>query len=195
MEGIGWSGCGCRGFGGAGRKRSVDDVFHRGQFLEFALLHLAVGIESEGFGEVLGAGEAESGNVVVAFEGGEAEVALGLEAAELGHGAEHFAEGAGVGPVDGGLKRGGCGIEHGIDAGIEFGFGEGAAAESPGGAGDFDGYGFFGGFGGGELFAPGLGEGGVFGLFGGADEIGYGEKSGGDGILRDSGFAFGGGRP
>ena len=65
-----------------------------------------------------------------------AEMAFGLDAAEFIHVALEDALGVGAGAVDGILECDGGGIFHGVECGIDTGFDEVAAAETPGCAGN-----------------------------------------------------------
>ena len=149
---------GARGCGGG--LRDVGGAVHP------ALLDLPARIDGHGLRDLLQAGEA-GGCVVAVGVGavGEGRVAVGpfgLEAAEFSHVAVEFAVRGGVGAVDGGLHGREVAVELGIEAGSaggEQGLTDRAAAETPGGADDFDGEGFFDNVGRGEAVAPGGDEG------------------------------------
>lgn len=126
-----------------------------------------------------------------------AQIAVGLEFAELGQSFAEQAMGLGAGAVDGFLDTDGAlvvgfhGVERsdGIGAKIagEMRFDETAAAQTPGGAKDFQEEDFFEGAGGSEVGVEAGFEGLVVGLFAGTDEV-AGEKAEHDGV--PGGFRF-----
>ncbi len=94
--------------GKAGRSGGPDDLRHGVGAIEFLF-------DGEGRLHGFDVGEsAESGFVEVGRKAFDAELAIGLETAEFGGGAEHLALGFTSGAVDGALGRGVGGIEQGV---------------------------------------------------------------------------------
>ena len=111
-----------------------------------------------------------------------AEPAIGLELAQA---VEKPAQGGvsrGAGAIDGGLGGG---------VGVVLGFGNGAAAEAPGGAHDLDGQQLLDGADGVEVFPKGFGDLGIFGGFVGPDAVLGGEEAELEVIAGGAGLTFG----
>jgi hypothetical protein len=113
--------------------------------------------------------------------------ATALDFAQFGERAGEDAEGSCAGAFDGLL---GLFDREGAVFQSQGGFDGGATAESPGGVDDFGGEGLFDGAHGSEVGFVGGGEFGVDRGFLAQDEVACGEKTGGDGVAGDTGFAL-----
>ena len=132
----------------------VDGVFLFNLF-DFREIELGIYGGGDAGGDLFRVGDAEVTGFELRREGFYADAAFGLQAAEFGGGPVEDAEGLGAGSVDGGLDFVEAGVEGGVGglfffffrAGDGFSaqgiFGSGTAAETPGGAEDFDGVGVF----------------------------------------------------
>ncbi len=175
-----------RGFFRAITNRSQMPV--EGVFTGFCVKLFGFGVGVGGFDYWLIVGYAR---IVTCYVHYLAAGAIGLEFPELVDGAVEDAVGVGAGSLDGAALFFGGFVEHGVDIGVigQVGFGGVAAAEAPGGSGDFGGEGLFEDAFGAEFPVKGFAEFFVEVALFGADVVGSGVEPEGEGVAGRGGFA------
>ena len=175
----------------------VEGGGHLIDFIEFMLAETGGDLMIHVFSDLADVADAQWREFCAVCEEFVAEVALGLELAELGDAFVEKAVGLGAGAIDRVLGSGGGCVLHGVSCagGDEGGFDLAAAAQTPQGAMDFVGEIAFEDADGGELIEEIGSVLFVEGFFAGADEIAGGEEAVGGGVFGAGGFTGGGSRP